>query len=46
VSVGGGQVLPIVVAVLIGLVVLAGVPLAILRRRQSHGEVEEEEDEV
>jgi hypothetical protein len=46
VSVGGGQVLPIVVAVLIGLVVLAGVPLAILRRRQSRGEVEEEEDEV
>jgi hypothetical protein len=46
VTVGGGQVLPIVVAVLIGLVVLAGVPLAMLRRRQSRGEVEEEEDEV
>jgi hypothetical protein len=45
VSVGGGQVLPIVVAVLIGLVVLAGVPLAILRRRQSRGEVEEEEED-
>jgi hypothetical protein len=44
VSVGGGQVLPIVVAVLIGLVVLAGVPLAILRRRQSRGEVEEEDE--
>jgi hypothetical protein len=46
VTVGGGQVLPIVVAVLIGLVVLAGVPLAMLRRRQSRGEVEEDEDEV
>ena len=44
VSVGGGQTLPIVVAVLIGLVVLAGIPLAILRRRQSHGEAEEEGD--
>jgi hypothetical protein len=44
VSVGGGQMLPIVVAVLIGLVVLAGIPLAILRRRQSHGEAEEEGD--
>jgi len=44
VSVGGGQALPIVVAVLIGLVVLAGIPLAILRRRQSHGEAEEEGD--
>jgi hypothetical protein len=42
VSVGGGQTLPIVAAVLIGLVVLAGIPLAILRRRQSHGEAEEE----
>ena len=31
-----------IVAVLIGLVVLAGIPLAILRRRQSHGEAEEE----
>jgi hypothetical protein len=45
VSVGGGnQTLPIIVAVLIVLVVLAGVPLAILRRRQSRGEVEEEGD--
>jgi hypothetical protein len=45
VSVGGGsQTLPIIVAVLIVLVVLAGIPLAILRRRQSHGEVEEEGD--
>ena len=44
VSVGGGQTLPIIVAVLIVLVVLAGVPLAILRRRQSKGGVEEEGD--
>jgi hypothetical protein len=44
VTVGGGQALPIIVAVLIVLVVLAGIPLAILRRRQSHGEVEEEGD--
>jgi hypothetical protein len=41
---GGGQSLPIIVAVLIGLVILAGIPLAILRRRQSHGETEEEGD--
>jgi hypothetical protein len=34
VTVGGGQVLPIVVAALIVLVVLAGVPLAMLRRRR------------
>jgi hypothetical protein len=44
VSVGGGQVLPIVVAVLIVLVILAGVPLAVLRRRQSRGEVEKEDE--
>jgi hypothetical protein len=44
VSVGGGQTLPIIVAVLIVLVVLAGIPLAILRRRQSQGEVEEKGD--
>jgi len=44
VSVGGGQTLPIIVAVLIVLVVLAGLPLAILRRRQSKGGVEEEGD--
>ncbi|HEV2027602.1 MAG TPA: hypothetical protein VGS16_03605 [Candidatus Dormibacteraeota bacterium] len=35
VTVGGGQVLPIVVAAVIVLVVLAGVPLAMLRRRRS-----------
>ncbi|MHB8614382.1 MAG: hypothetical protein ACYDAL_18480 [Candidatus Dormibacteraceae bacterium] len=45
VSIGGGsQTLPIIVAVLIVLVVLAGAPLAILRRRQSRGEAEEEGD--
>lgn len=44
VRIGGGQVLPIVVAVIIGLVVLAGLPLALLRRRQSRGGVEEEEE--
>ena len=44
--VGGGQVLPIVVAVLIGLVLLAGIPLAMMRRRRGHGEVKEEEEEV
>jgi hypothetical protein len=45
VSIGGGnQTLPIIVAVLIVLVVLAGIPLAILRRRQSRGEPEEEGD--
>jgi hypothetical protein len=44
--VGGSQVLPIVVAVLIGLVLLAGVPLAMLRRRRGGGEVEAEQDEV
>lgn len=38
--VGGGQVLPIVVAVLIVLVVLAGVPLAVLRRRRGSDEDE------
>jgi hypothetical protein len=41
---GGSQTLPIIVAVLIALVVLAGIPLAIVRRRQSRGEVEEEGD--
>jgi hypothetical protein len=32
VTVGGGQILPIVVAVLIVVVVLAGLPLAVMRR--------------
>ena len=43
--IGGSQVLPIVVAVLIGLVLLAGVPLAMMRRRRARGEVEGVEDE-
>jgi hypothetical protein len=34
VTVGGGQLLPIIVAVLIVVVVLAGLPLAVIRRRQ------------
>ncbi len=37
VTVGGGQVLPIVVAIIIVLVVLAGLPLAVMRRRRSGG---------
>jgi hypothetical protein len=41
---GGSQTLPLIVAVLIALVVVAGIPLAILRRRQTRGEVEEEGD--
>jgi hypothetical protein len=41
---GGSQTLPIIVAALIVLVILAGIPLAIVRRRQSHGKVEEEGD--
>lgn len=46
VTVGGGnQTLPIIVAVLIALVVLAGIPLAILRRRQSRGEVQDDEQD-
>jgi hypothetical protein len=40
--VGGGQTLPILVAVAILVVVLAGVPLAVLRRRESADEEEEE----
>jgi hypothetical protein len=44
--VGGGQLLPILVAALIGLVLLAGVPLAMMRRRRARGEVQEEEDEA
>ena len=43
--VGGSQVLPIVVAILIGLVLLAGIPLAMLRRRRSGSVVEEEESQ-
>jgi hypothetical protein len=44
--IGGGQVLPIVVAILIGVVLLAGLPLAMLRRRRGRGGVEEEADEA
>jgi hypothetical protein len=45
--VGGGQVLPIVVAILIAVVLLAGLPLAMLRRRRGRGDVEaEDEDEA
>jgi hypothetical protein len=45
--IGGSQLLPIVVAVLIGLVLLAGIPLAMMRRRRARGEVApEEEDEA
>ena len=43
--VGGGQVLPIVVALLIAVVLLAGLPLAVLRRRRGRGEAQEEDDE-
>jgi hypothetical protein len=42
VTIGGGQTLPIIVAILIVLVVLAGVPLAVMRRR-SRGVAEEED---
>jgi hypothetical protein len=44
--VGGGQTLPIIVAVAILVVVLAGIPLAVLRRRRAReGEFEEEDDD-
>jgi hypothetical protein len=42
VSVGGGQLLPIIAAVLIGVVILAGLPLAVIRRR-GRGEVEDDD---
>jgi hypothetical protein len=42
VTIGGGQVLPIVVAIIIVLVVLAGLPLALARRRR--GGSSEDED--
>jgi len=42
--VGGGQLVPILVAVAILVVVLAGIPLAVLRRRGA-GAGEEAEDE-
>jgi hypothetical protein len=42
VRIGGGQLLPIIVAALVVLVVLAGVPLAVFRRRQSSSGGEDE----
>jgi hypothetical protein len=44
--VGGGQLVPILVAVAILVVVLAGVPLAVLRRRGAAAENEAEDEEV
>lgn len=44
IRVGGGQVLPIVVAILIVLVILAGLPLALLRRRKGSAAVDERGD--
>jgi hypothetical protein len=44
-SSGASQLLPIAVAVLILGVVIAGIPLAVLRRRRGVDEVEEDEDE-
>ncbi|HKC18921.1 MAG TPA: hypothetical protein VKE27_04755 [Candidatus Dormibacteraeota bacterium] len=44
VTVGGGQLLPIIVAVLIVIVVLAGLPLAVMRRRRGAGREEEDDD--
>jgi len=46
VTVGGGQLLPIAVAILILGVLVAGIPLAIIRRRQGSGETEEDEEEA
>lgn len=44
-TVAGGQTLPIIVAVLIALVVLAGLPLAVLRRRRGAATEDDEEEE-
>jgi hypothetical protein len=41
-TVGGNQALPIIVAVLIAVVILAGLPLAVLRRRRSDTDDDEE----
>lgn len=43
VQIGGGQMLPFIVAILIVVVLLAGLPLAVMRRRRSGGRVEEDE---
>jgi hypothetical protein len=45
VTVGGGQTLPIVVAILIALVVVAGLPLALRRRRGASTDREERPEE-
>ncbi|HYL07254.1 MAG TPA: transmembrane domain-containing protein [Candidatus Udaeobacter sp.] len=42
-TVGGGQSLPLIVGVLIAVVILAGLPLAVLRRRRSADGEEEDE---
>jgi hypothetical protein len=42
---GSSQLLPIAVAILILGVLVAGIPLAIVRRRRAAGEVEDEDDE-
>jgi hypothetical protein len=44
-TIAGGQVLPIVVALAILIVVLAGVPLAVVRRRRSAADPEEPDGE-
>jgi hypothetical protein len=44
-TIGGGQTLPIIVAVLIVVVVLAGLPLAVLRRRSRAGQSDEDEED-
>jgi hypothetical protein len=46
-GVGGGssQILPVTIAVLIVLVLVGGVPLSIIRRRQARGEIPAEDDE-
>jgi hypothetical protein len=46
VTVGGGQLLPIAVAVLIIGVLVAGIPLAIIRRRQGSAGNQEDEEEA
>lgn len=43
--VGGGQALPVIVALAILLVILAGIPLAVLRRRGQHEDEDGEEGE-
>ena len=47
VSTGGGgvQLLPVTIAILIVLVLLGGVPLALIRRRQARGEIPGEDEE-